>query len=158
MTSNFSDAIKIRRLHKLQSLGSQVRRLLVNTFVLLLLVRLGLWLLPFSTLQRIIAKISQQNPKSEQVKAISIEQIIWAVNVSSRYMPGGVKCLARALTTQVFMGRYGYSSQLRIGVAKTEAGKLEAHAWVESQGRVIIGNLPDLSRFTPLPSLEALQL
>ncbi|NET54236.1 MAG: lasso peptide biosynthesis B2 protein, partial [Merismopedia sp. SIO2A8] len=66
----------------------------------------------------------------------------------------GVKCLARALTTQVFMSRQGYSPQLRIGVAKGEGGQLEAHAWVESQGQVVIGYLGNLSYFTPLPSLE----
>jgi hypothetical protein len=42
---------------------------------------------------------------------------------------------------------------LRIGVAKGEAGKLEAHAWVESQGRIVIGGLRDLPYFTPLPPL-----
>ncbi|MDJ0797076.1 MAG: lasso peptide biosynthesis B2 protein [Calothrix sp. MO_167.B12] len=148
----------MKRLHKFWSLGSQVRRLLLNAFVLLALVRLGLWLLPFATLQQIITKIRQANPKQEQVQQISIEQIIWAVNVSSYYMPGGVKCLARALTTQVLMSRHGYLPELRIGVAKVEGGQLEAHAWVESQGRVVIGNLTDLSRFTPLPSLEGLKL
>ncbi|MDJ0616029.1 MAG: lasso peptide biosynthesis B2 protein [Calothrix sp. MO_192.B10] len=147
----------MKRLHKFWSLGSQVRRLLLNAFVLLTLVRLGLWLLPFAALQQIITKIRQANPEPEQVKQISVEQIIWAVNVSSYYMPGGVKCLARALTTQVLMNRHGYLPELRIGVAKVEGGQLEAHAWVESQGRVVIGNLTDLSRFTPLPSLEGLK-
>ncbi|MDJ0736676.1 MAG: lasso peptide biosynthesis B2 protein [Nostocaceae cyanobacterium] len=148
----------MKRLHKFRSLSSKIRRLLVSTFVLLGLVRLGLWLLPFSTLRQIIVKISQANKEQEQVKQISVEQIIWAVNVSSSYMPGGVKCLARALTTQVFMSRYGYSPELRIGVAKTQRGQLEAHAWVENQGQVVIGNLTDLSRFTPLPSLEGSRL
>lgn len=92
-----------------------------------------------------------------QITNVTVGKIIWTVNAASRYMPG-VKCLARALTTQVIMSRHGLSGQLRIGVAKTERGKLEAHAWVEYQGRVAIGNLQDLSRFIPLPSLEGVIL
>jgi hypothetical protein len=49
---------------------------------------------------------------------------------------------------------YGYASELRIGVAKGEQGELEAHAWVEYQGKVIIGGLSTLSRYVPLPSLN----
>ena len=148
----------MRRLHKLLCLPASVRQLLVNAFVLLGLVRLGLWLLPFPTLRHTLAKISQISPQQDKVKQISVAQIIWAVNATSRYMPGGVKCLARALTTQVLMIRQGYSPELRIGVAKGEKGQLEAHAWVENQGQVVIGNLADLYRFTPLPSIERVKV
>ncbi len=73
-------------------------------------------------------------------------------------MPGGAKCLARALTTQVLLNRQGYLPDLRIGVAKATAGQLEAHAWVEYQGRIVIGQLNDLSRYLPLPSFEGVKL
>jgi hypothetical protein len=43
---------------------------------------------------------------------------------------------------------------LRIGVSKGVKGNLRAHAWVESQGSVVIGELADLSGFSVLPSLE----
>jgi hypothetical protein len=68
-------------------------------------------------------------------------------------MPSGAKCLARALVCQVLMARRGYSPELRIGVAKSQEGTLEAHAWIESQGQVVIGDLKELPRFTQLPSL-----
>ncbi|NET04899.1 MAG: lasso peptide biosynthesis B2 protein [Symploca sp. SIO2B6] len=144
----------MKRLCKLVRLSIGDNQLLIKTFVLLGLVRLGLWLLPFPSLRQAVAKLSHSHPKQPPIKQISVGKIIWAVNLSSRYMPGGVKCLARALTTQVFMSRQGYSPQLRIGVAKGEGGQLEAHAWVESQGQVVIGYLGNLSYFTPLPSLE----
>lgn len=59
-----------------------------------------------------------------------------------------------SLATQHLLALYGYGAQLRIGVAKVASGKLEAHAWVEYQGKVIIGELQDLSTFTPLPVLN----
>ncbi|MGI8500656.1 MAG: lasso peptide biosynthesis B2 protein, partial [Hassallia sp.] len=118
--------------------------------------RLGLWLMPFRTLLKLLAKISRQS-EQQLTNQVSVRKIACSVNAISRYMPG-VKCLARALTTQVLMSRYGHSCELRIGVAKAEGGKLEAHAWIEYQGLVVIGNLTDLSRFMPLPSLEGVKL
>jgi Transglutaminase-like superfamily len=145
----------MKQLLKLLRLTSKDGNLLINTFILLGLVKLGLWLLPFQTLRRILGNISQPNPKLNQT---SLSRIIWAVNVSTRYMPSGAKCLARALTCQILMTQRGYSPELRIGVAKSEEGKLEAHAWVESQGKVVIGYLTDLPRFTQLPSLPGNRL
>ena len=144
----------MKRLRKFNSLPSGDRLLLISTFVLLGLVRLGLWLLPFGTWRRLIASVSQATHKRQEVGKTDQGKIVWAVNVASRYMPGGAKCLARALTAQVLMSQYGYSPELRIGVAKGEGGQFEAHAWVEHQGQVVIGYLADLSRFTPLTAFE----
>jgi Transglutaminase-like superfamily len=145
----------MKQVLKLLRLINKDRNLLINTFILLGLIKLGLWLLPFQTLRQILGSISQPNTKLDQT---SLSKIIWAVNVSTRYMPSGAKCLARALACQVLMTRRGYSPELRIGVAKSDEGKLEAHAWVESQGQVVIGYLKDLPRFTQLPSLPGNRL
>ncbi|MDJ0649131.1 MAG: lasso peptide biosynthesis B2 protein [Xenococcaceae cyanobacterium MO_188.B19] len=140
--------------------------LVLRTSILLGLVRLGLWLLPFANLQKFLATLSQLLSPSKRSgdsenKTINfkVKKIIWAVNVSSKYMPGKVKCLARALTTELLMNLRGYEPELRIGVAKGETGKLQAHAWVESQGKVLIGQLEDLARFQvlPLPTIEVKQ-
>lgn len=144
----------MQRLHKFLRLSSIDRQLLINAAVLLTAIRLGLWLLPFETLQRLLARMIQTPSKLDSIYRVSIDKVAWAVSVASRYMPGKVKCLARALATQILLGQVGHHAQVRIGVAKSEAGLLEAHAWVESQGRVVIGNLKDLGRFTPLPNLE----
>jgi hypothetical protein len=130
---------------------------ILTTFILLATIRLGLWLLPFQTLLQGLEKLGKSESLSLSISSsLSISRIIWMVNVSSRYLPG-VKCLARALTTQVLLNRYGYSSELQIGVAKSEQGELEAHAWVEYQGKVIIGGLSTLSRFVPLPRLNLIE-
>ena len=52
------------------------------------------------------------------------------------------------------LGRLGYSTSLRIGVARNEKGKFQAHAWIEDGGEILIGELNDLDRFTVLPPLE----
>lgn len=145
----------MRRLHKFVHLTKRDRRLLVSAALLLGTIRLGLWLLPFQTLRHLLAGITQTPDKLQKTDRVCVDKVVWAVAVASRYMPGGVKCLARALATQVLLGQRGLRAQLHIGVAKSEAGQLEAHAWVESQGKVVIGGLKDLGRYTRLPTLEA---
>ena len=129
---------------------------LLKTFLLLGFVRLGLWLLPYQKLLHLLNQISDRNSGAQEIELNDnhLNQIVRAVNISTRYMPGGAKCLARALTTQVIMKRQGYSPQLRLGVAQGEEGKIEAHAWIEYQGLIVIGDLQNLSRFIPLSPFE----
>lgn len=140
------------KLRKFLRLTGSEQRFLIGAALLLAAIRLGLWLLPFQTLRRLL--ISMTPATSElQAAGVSVDTVVWAVTVVSRYMPG-VKCLARALATQVLLSQHGHPAHLRIGVARSEQGQLQAHAWVESQGRIAIGGLRDLSRYTPLPPLE----
>jgi Transglutaminase-like superfamily len=141
----------MKKISKFFNLNNRKKQLLISTFILLTLVRLGLWLLSFKTLQKLLSSISKAKPQYQEKHQISIDEITWAVEVSSLYTPG-VKCLARALTCQVFMSRQGYESNLCIGVAKGEAGDLKAHAWLESRGQVVIGNVTDFSDFSQLAS------
>ena len=141
-------------LRKFFCLTQRDRRLLIFTAILLNLIRLGLLVLPFRSLQHLLAQISTEQFKIQPTSGDSPSQIVWAVNSISRYLPGEVKCLTRALATQTLMLQQGYSPQLRIGVAKESFGKLEAHAWVEYQGHIIIGGLYDMERFTPLNTTE----
>ncbi|HIK29962.1 MAG TPA: lasso peptide biosynthesis B2 protein [Oscillatoriales cyanobacterium M59_W2019_021] len=128
------------------------RKLLLEIFIFLNLVRLGLRCLPFPTLQKLLEKASRFSPKTSE--RLSVGKIVWAVETSSRYMPGGIKCLARALTTQTLMKQHSHVGELRIGVAKGETGELEAHAWVEHRGRIVIGYLNDLARYIPMSSFQ----
>lgn len=144
----------MKRLIKLVFFRPRDFWLVFRVFILLGLIRLGLWLLPFSKLRRFLVSIGERY--SFCYRCQSVDKLIWAVNASSRYMLGNVKCLARALTTEVLLNCNDRSPNLKIGVAKENKGQLEAHAWVENQGRVLIGGLKDLDRYRvlPLPSLE----
>jgi hypothetical protein len=144
---------KIRLVHNFLQLSQTDIQLIFTTVVLLSVIRLGMFFLPFRILLKLLRSNNYVVSRNENARKVSISKIIWAVNVATRYTPGRAKCLARALTTQVLMSRYSYPCKLCIGVAKAEVG-IQAHAWVEYQGRVAIGNLTDLERFVPLTSLE----
>jgi hypothetical protein len=64
-----------------------------------------------------------------------------------------VTCLSQALATHILLVRSGYPAQVRIGVAKTDRGRLEAHAWVEGDGQILVGDVAGLSRYVRLPPL-----
>ncbi|WP_162562421.1 lasso peptide biosynthesis B2 protein [Salinigranum rubrum] len=83
-------------------------------------------------------------------EAPTVDRLVWAVDVASRTVPVETTCLPRALTGSALLARYGYASTLRIGVRR-EGGEFAAHAWVERDGRVVLGDLPDLEMFVPLP-------
>jgi hypothetical protein len=136
------------------------RLFLVRTFLLLLGVRLGLAFVKFQRLRTFLGQLStatphskKQLPRDPNLTNQTVRQVIWAVERSTTLMPGGAKCLAKALTTQVLLERRGCDCELKIGVAKTDQGQLEAHAWIEKDQQVIMGQLPDLDRFKSLPSL-----
>jgi hypothetical protein len=79
----------------------------------------------------------------------SAERIAWAVAAASGLVPDGSNCLIRALAAGRMLSHYGYASTLQIGVTKALDGGLAAHAWLESDGRVIIGGFA-LDRYVPL--------
>jgi len=81
----------------------------------------------------------------------SIERLAWAIGVTSRFVPKAT-CLAQALAVHVLLQQAGYQAFLHIGVNGKEGG-LEAHAWVQSQGRILIGGF-DIDRYTHLLALE----
>jgi Transglutaminase-like superfamily len=113
-------------------------------------IRISFLGLKFLTLQNILNKISQFNSHKIVYSEELIDKIVWRVDVSSQLSPGGVKCLARALLVHTMMERAGLHPVLRIGVTDNPLKNFQAHAWVEYEGKIIIGNLPDLKEYSIL--------
>ncbi|MEL6927306.1 MAG: lasso peptide biosynthesis B2 protein [Cyanobacteria bacterium J06600_6] len=141
----------MKRLLKLAR-NSRGKKLLLQTYIAMTLVRLGLLLLPFSRLSDWVSKSKQWTFLALAPQEVNIARIVHAVDRSGFYQPGKPMCLARALTTAALMNIYSFPYEIKIGVAKSEAGKFEAHAWVVAQNVVIMGNLPDLSRYALMSS------
>jgi hypothetical protein len=129
----------MNRLRKFLHLPWPDRLLLIRAALLLGAIRLGLRLLPFQTLCQLLTRLSPNTSMAGGIERGAPNKVAWGVVLASRYLPGRHTCLAQALATQVLLARCGCESNLRIGVAKGAAGRLQAHAWVESQGRVVIG-------------------
>ena len=143
----------MKRLRKFLSLTPSDRVLLINALLLLGAIRLGLKLLPFQTLRRLLARIAQPIRTLPEEELASVDKVAWAVMVASHYIPGAI-CLAQALATQVLLERRGYPTQLRIGFTRGKGGQMSAHAWVESEGRVAIGGAGNMARYILVPIQE----
>ncbi|MEN6553602.1 MAG: lasso peptide biosynthesis B2 protein [Methanobacterium sp.] len=108
--------------------------ILIKSFLLLWIIRVMLWLLPFSVIQKIIGRFTAVSGESH---TIPLEKLTWAVAVMSRYVPKAT-CLTRALTAQILLAGQNYHSNLKIGVSKS-SGEFEAHAWLESDNKIVLG-------------------
>lgn len=139
-------------------IAPQERNLFLKTYILLTFVRFGLVWRSFNRLRTLLEQISRPHPTAAApVDLIGQRQLVvrvqWAVNACCKFMPGSVKCLAKALTMKTLLDQHNCPAQLLIGVDKNSVNQLEAHAWIEYEGHVVMGQLNDLSRFKPLPNL-----
>src|SRR3989442_1559102 len=113
----------------------------------------GLGLLPFGRLRRLLDRLSRSGDGARPLGQLPGERVAWAIERVSRVVPGTRSCLAQALAAQVLLARRGQEACVRIGVARDADGPLHAHAWVESEGRIVVGGA-ERPGFSPLPRLE----
>ena len=108
--------------------------------------RMALQALPFRTVRRIAAR---ETRRRRGMDAAERERIVWAVNGVSRKIMPSRRCLVRALSVQWFLRRAGVPAELCIGARKSAEGRLNAHAWVELDGQVIIGGKESPRLYAP---------
>lgn len=110
--------------------------ILLRATILLYTVRLALWTVSFEKLRRVVDSVT--HGCFRPANRYSADQLSWAVRAASRYVPHAT-CLAQPVILHILLRREGLQSTVCIGVRK-EVGQFEAHAWVESQDRVVIGD------------------
>lgn len=100
---------------------------------------LALRILPFTTVLEYcrLRGVSRDTPSMDLLTSAS--RLAWLVEVAGRYCPAGTSCLKEALVLSWFLARRGMQTTLRIGVGR-QAGAFAAHAWLEQNGRVILGD------------------
>lgn len=133
------------RIRKFLSLSAREKLLLMRAASQLLWVSAALRLLPFSIVKRSCERL-REHAASDPV---SISQVAYAVNAATNFIPGSA-CLSRALVCQRMLGNIGVRTQLKIGVMKKAKGMLDAHAWLEYEGMVIMGGSSELSMYSRL--------
>jgi Transglutaminase-like superfamily len=143
-------------LHKFLTLERVEQRLLLEAAFLLVLIRLGLGRLPFTRLRGLVVRTSPQRAAEPDHSQRFVDQVVWAVTRLSQLAPRRITCLVQALAVQGMLSRRGYRSRLQIGVMRGQHGGLDGHAWVEHEGRVLIGgSAPELARFAPITAFDS---
>lgn len=136
----------MRTCRRVFALPAAERRLLLEAWRWLVEARVVLWLLPFRRVQQRF-DVERVAARGAPVRdAAGPDAVAEAVRRARRLVPAA-SCLPQALAARSMLARRGVASDLHIGVGKDEGGHLQAHAWVEVGGRVVVGDLPDLARF-----------
>ena len=105
-------------LAKFWRLTADQRRLLIDAVVLVAAVRIGLSVLGLRRLRRLAARFG----RSRVAVPVTGERVGWAVRAAARRVPRARTCLVEALAAETLLARHGYSTQLRIGIARAGAG------------------------------------
>lgn len=107
------------------------------------LVEVGLNCLSLKKLLRIVQREKDgQAVDEKQEKELhrpTPERVAYCAGLAARLHALDATCLKKALVLQAVLARRGFKSQLLIGAAKAENGQLDAHAWLECQGKILLG-------------------
>ena len=135
-------------LRRFLALGGAERAVAAEAAALLAFVRLTFWILPFRLLRRALHRYSTLLIQTGgRVAAARTAALV--ASVAARF-PVPVTCLAEALVAETMLRRRGYAPALRLGVRKPDASVFDAHAWVECDGRIVIGEVAELGDYAVL--------
>ncbi|HYG98831.1 MAG TPA: lasso peptide biosynthesis B2 protein [Terriglobales bacterium] len=118
-------------------LRANERGLFLESFWLLWVTRLSLWLLPFRTCRRAFGPTARMPRIFSRRTDSTIKAVVQAIDRASRAVVRPT-CLVRALVAESLLRRNGHDAILQIGLARRGAG-LDGHAWVECNGKAVIG-------------------
>lgn len=124
------------------------KKLLFQVLFLLAVIRLGLWLTPSKFW---IKSIPGAGLKEDALQTdwIAVNEVTSLVRLCSRVVPHAT-CLTQALAVRIILRRIGQNCTFKLGVDRDEDEKLLAHAWIEVEGKIVIGRLRDIRRYSVL--------
>jgi Transglutaminase-like superfamily len=117
-------------------------------------MRWGLATIGYARLIRLLSRLQRAQSNTAKGCPDEVDRIVWAAGAAGRLLLGARPCLPLAMATQWLLRRRGIATELRIGVMRDESNHLEAHAWVELDGRILIGQTSSLGSFERLPALS----
>ena len=134
---------------KLLAMPAGERRLLARALCLVLGFRIAIRVMDWS---RIRALAARSEGRSVVLAKHPPARLAWAVKAAARRVPGAT-CLTQSLALRHLLAKAGHAAEIRIGVARSEPGRLDSHAWVVCHGRVLVGDTGDLERYQPILSM-----
>jgi len=148
----------VKLITKFSGLSFSDKRLLLSAVFFLLITRVLLIFFPFRFVRFISKGSSKPRANSRTRTPLAKERIIWAVEAVARHIPFVNNCLAKAMVINLFFRRANYQATLHIGVTRSDARPLDAHAWVESDGRIVTGQWERGFEYHPLAGAERIFL
>lgn len=136
----------MEKLLKFFSLSLRSRILLVETTLLVLFIVAGIHLVGFARVRKVLHLIASNTTVSSN-QPDTLNEVVRAVTVACNTLPGSNACLIRALAAKTLLMHFNIQSELVIGVRclTTMHENMSAHAWVEHEGQIVLGQSRDPS-------------
>jgi hypothetical protein len=136
----------MRRLHSFFRRPLDDRLFLLRCLTLLAVVRAGLTV----TSYKLISEKLVDRAAEGEASPAQLARIAWGIDRAAWFVPGAT-CLTQALSGQILLSRQGVSSTIRLGIDRTQTETIEAHAWLVSGDRIVLGGTEQsLERYVPL--------
>ena len=118
---------------------------------LVAIVRVSFWLTSYAATRRLLGRVAaHRSDRHASDHAVAAVRVGAATRAAARRLPG-TTCLVEALAAEAMLRRRGVASTLHIGVrAPVLATPLDAHAWLECDGVVVVGDSADLAHYRVL--------
>lgn len=143
-------------IRRFRSLDRVDRRLVVEAALLLTLVSIGLRVVRFPRLRRMLDRYAGMAEGGTLIEN-TVPRIARAIDRSSRHLRLPTTCLVQALAADAMLRRRGHHSRLHLGVLgqRPVGRRLEAHAWVECDGAIVTGRTVGLSDYVELSATRS---
>jgi hypothetical protein len=131
----------MNKLRRFLQLSRVERGWLLRAMLWVLGIDLLLNLRGFHWVQTHIVRLGRSAASRKGVSSLAwsvdqVERCVCLVRSATTHHLYPMHCLTRALTAQALLAREGVDAELRIGVQRAGA-QVEAHAWLEYQGRPV---------------------
>ena len=133
----------MRNLPRVLSLSGSEMLFLARCLLVVAAVRLGLTLLSYNHIRRMVTRLDAQQPADIG----DLRRVAWGVAAAARLVPYA-SCLTQALSGQYLLARQGNASKIRIGIERDTGTQLKAHAWLMSGDQIVLGG--SIDRFAHL--------
>jgi hypothetical protein len=142
----------LKRIRTVWAMEGKEKKLLRQAATLLFQVRLRMIFTSFpkvlvwaKTVSSVLAEEQQSTP----------ERLAWMVDSTGIVFPHLFKCLPRALAGFILLRRCGWEVTLKIGARRRQPSMpLEAHAWLEREGTILVGELYGMDKYAVFETFE----
>ena len=135
---------------KILALNRLQWRYLFASWLILPVIDLGLRLLGYKRMRSLLNRWAKSAVRSHENTEIVAGQVARVVSVAARWTLWPTSCLRQAILLWWFLARRNIAVEVRIGVSGDLAEHFSAHAWVEQNGRVLLGGEHARERYAVL--------
>jgi hypothetical protein len=91
-------------------------------------------------IDRLLRDLSDGDPVERNVKRSLDPRLVgWSIAAVSRRLPWRSDCMIQAMAATSWLRSAGYAPTFHLGVRSGAIDRIEAHAWLSLEGRVVVG-------------------